>query len=54
MATAMHQSAASNGSKEIEILTHDREAMWHSFTSATKGGIIFMIILLVGMAVFLL
>ena len=43
-----------NGPETIEALTADREKMWSSFTAATTGGIIFMIVLLVGMAVFLL
>jgi hypothetical protein len=51
---AAHAPARYTGPETIEALTEDRERMWHSFTSATTGGIIFMIILLIGMAFFLL
>ena len=42
------------GPDTIEALTADREKMWASFTTATLGTIILMVVLLVGMAVFLL
>jgi hypothetical protein len=42
------------GPDSIEALTADREKMWSGFTNATVGLIVFMVILLVGMAVFLL
>lgn len=32
----------------------DRQRMWSTFTGATLAGIIFVVLLLVGMAVFLL
>ena len=37
-----------------DALFGDRERFWGSFMNATLGMIIFMIVLLVGMAVFLL
>jgi len=37
-----------------EALFDDRQRFWSSFMNATLAGIIFMIVLLVGMAVFLL
>ena len=51
---ASHGTAHYTGPETIEALTADREKMWTSFTSATTGTVIFMIILLVAMAVFLL
>ena len=43
-----------NGPETVEDLTADREKMWSAFTSATGAVIVFMVVLLVGMAVFLL
>ncbi|HUN42203.1 MAG TPA: hypothetical protein VMU81_18090 [Acetobacteraceae bacterium] len=37
-----------------EAFLADRQRMWSTFTGATLAGIIFVILLLVGMAVFLL
>jgi hypothetical protein len=51
---ASHGTARYTGPETIEDLTADREAMWHSFTGAATGTVIFMIVLLVGMAFFLL
>ena len=51
---ASHGTTRYTGPETIEALTADREKMWHGFTSATTGAIIFMVVLLVGMAVFLL
>jgi hypothetical protein len=51
---ASHGTARYSGPETIEALTADREKMWHGFTSATTGAIIFMVVLLVCMAVFLL
>ncbi len=51
---AAHAPARYTGPETIEALTADREKMWHGFTNATTGVVIFMIILLVGMAYFLL
>ncbi|HEX3576031.1 MAG TPA: aa3-type cytochrome c oxidase subunit IV [Rhodopila sp.] len=50
---ASHATTRDNGPESIEALTADREQMWHSFTSATTGGVIFVIALLVLMAFFL-
>lgn len=43
-----------SGAESIEALTADRMKMWQAFTSATTGLVIFMIVLLILMAVFLL
>jgi hypothetical protein len=51
---ASHGTARYTGPETIEALTADRERMWAGFTSATTGTVIFMIILLLGMAFFLL
>lgn len=51
---ASHGNSRFTGPATIEALTEDREKMWSSFTNATTGGVIFLIVLLVGMAVFLL
>ncbi|WP_428487972.1 hypothetical protein [Rhodopila sp.] len=46
--------ARSSGPDGLEALTADREKMWNGFTTATTGAVIFMVVLLVLMAVFLL
>ena len=51
---ASHGTARYTGPETIEALTEDREKMWHTFTGVTTGSVIFMIVLLVGMAFFLL
>jgi hypothetical protein len=51
---ASHGTTRFTGPETIEALTADRQKMWAGFTTATTGTIIFMVILLVGMAVFLL
>ena len=51
---ASHGASRFTGPETIEALTADREKMWSGFTSATTGTVIFMVVLLVGMAVFLL
>lgn len=51
---ASYGTARYTGPETIEALTADRQKMWSSFTSATTGGVIFMVVLLVAMAVFLL
>lgn len=50
---ASHGTARYTGPDTIEALTQDREKMWTSFTSATTAAVIFLIIVLIGMAVFL-
>jgi hypothetical protein len=42
------------GPDSIEALTEDREKMWAGFTAATAALVVFMVILLIGMAIFLL
>ena len=51
---ASHGTARYTGPQTIEALTQDREKMWANFTSATTGVVILMIVVLVGMAFFLL
>jgi hypothetical protein len=51
---ASHGDVRNTGPDTIEALTADREKMWANFTAATTGTIILMVVLLVGMAVFLL
>jgi hypothetical protein len=51
---ASHGTSRYTGPDTIEALTADRERMWAGFTSATVGTVIFMAVLLIGMAVFLL
>jgi hypothetical protein len=51
---ASHGTTRYTGPETIEALTADREKMWAGFTTATTGTVIFMVILLVGMAFFLL
>ena len=51
---ASHATARYAGPETMEALTADREKMWHGFTSAATGAVVFMIVLLVGMAFFLL
>jgi hypothetical protein len=51
---ASHGTVRHTGPDTIEALTADREKMWAGFTAATTGTVIVMIVVLVGMAVFLL
>jgi hypothetical protein len=51
---ASHGTARYTGPETIEALTADRQKMWAGFTSATVGVVILVIVILVGMAVFLL
>ncbi len=51
---ASHAPARYTGPTTIEALTADRQRMWGSFTSATTGMVVFLVVLLVGMAWFLL
>lgn len=51
---ASHEPARYTGPDSLDALIEDRQKMWSAFTSATTGLIIFMIVLLVGMALFLL
>jgi len=49
--TASHQADVPT---TPEAYLADRQRMWSTFTGATLAGIIFVVLLLVGMAVFLL
>jgi hypothetical protein len=49
-----HGTSPYTGPDTIEALTADRQRMWHGFTNATVGVVVFMVVLLVGMAIFLL
>lgn len=51
---ASHGTTRFTGPDTIEALTEDRQRMWSGFTSATTAAVIFMAVLLIGMAVFLL
>ncbi len=51
---ATHGTTRYTGPETIEALTADREKMWSGFTSATTGVVIFVVLLLIGMAIFLL
>lgn len=46
--------AHAEGSESLDALTQERMRMWNGFTSATMWALIFVILVLVGMAVFLL
>lgn len=51
---ADHSPTRYSGPETIEALTEDRTRMWSSFTNAIVAAVIVMIVILVGMAVFLL
>lgn len=51
---ASHGNPRYTGPETIEALTADRERVWAGFTSATTGAVVLVIVILVGMAVFLL
>ncbi|HEX2943517.1 MAG TPA: aa3-type cytochrome c oxidase subunit IV [Rhodopila sp.] len=51
---AEHANPTFNGPESLEALTQDRERMWHGFTNATTAAVAFIVVLLVGMAIFLL
>jgi hypothetical protein len=51
---ASHDDTNFTGPDTIEGLIADRERMWAGFTSATTGAVIVLIVLLIGMAFFLL
>ncbi len=48
------QSTRFHGPETQEAFLADRMKFWGGFTSATVGTVIFLVLLLVGMAVFLL
>jgi sterol desaturase/sphingolipid hydroxylase (fatty acid hydroxylase superfamily) len=51
---AEHGNAPFTGPETVEALTADRMRMWSGFTNATLTAIIAVVIVLIGMAVFLL
>jgi hypothetical protein len=51
---ASHAPARYTGPETIEALTADREKMWAGFTAMTTGTVIFLVVLLILMAFFLL
>ena len=51
---ASHAPARFTGPETIEALTADRQRMWGTFTSMTTGMVIFLAVLLILMAFFLL
>jgi len=51
---ASQGTARYTGPDTIEALTAEREKMWAGFTTAVAGAVVFMVVLLIGMAVFLL
>ena len=51
---ADHSPTRFSGADSIEALTADRVKMWNGFTTATTGLVIFMVVLLILMALFLL
>ena len=44
----------SSGPDSLDALVADRMKMWKGFTNATAGAVVFMVVLLVLMAIFLL
>jgi hypothetical protein len=51
---ADHSPATYTGPATLEALTEDRQKMWSGFTSAILAAVVFLVLLLIGMAVFLL
>jgi hypothetical protein len=51
---ASQGSAGPTGSDPVESLTDDRVKMWTGFTSAIAGAVAFVIVVLIGLAYFLL
>ena len=51
---AEHGNAPFNGPETVEALTNDRMRTWSGFTNATFGVVVFVTVVLIGMAVFLL
>ena len=51
---ASHSNAPYTGPESVEALTDDRLRMWSGFTNAIVAAVVFVILVLVGMAVFLL
>ena len=51
---ASQTTVQDSGPDSFEALVEDRQRMWSGFTAAVAGVVVFTIILLIGMAVFLL
>ncbi len=51
---ADHSAAQFTGPQSIDALTEDRIRMWSGFTNAIVAAVVFIIVLLIGMAFFLL
>ncbi len=51
---ADHPMTHAADSEGLQALTEDRMRMWTGFTSATLWAVIFVVVLLIGMAFFLL
>lgn len=51
---ADHPTTQTADSAGLEALTEDRMRMWTGFTNATLAALIFVVVLLIGMAIFLL
>lgn len=51
---ADHSTAQYTGPQSIEDLTEDRMRMWSGFTNAVVYAVVFLVLLLLGMAYFLL
>ena len=48
------QTTTFQGPETPDALVADRQRFWNGFTNFTLGAVIFMVVLLIGMAVFLL
>nr|WP_294526599.1 hypothetical protein [uncultured Rhodopila sp.] len=51
---ASESNARSTEPEAIEALTEDRAKTWTSFTTAIAGVVVFVVVVLIGLAVFLL
>ncbi|MBS0642941.1 MAG: hypothetical protein U1E70_24135 [Acetobacteraceae bacterium] len=51
---ADHSTTQAADSEGLQALTEDRMRMWTGFTNATLYALIFVVVLLIGMAFFLL
>jgi hypothetical protein len=51
---ASHGAARYTGPETMDDLVADHQKMWHGFTNATVGVVVFLAILLILMAIFLL
>lgn len=49
----VEESSRFTGPETLDAFLADRQRTWNGFTNATVGGIVFMVLLLIAMAVFL-